>query len=49
MLGNVLFVDTCRRFNGPLVRTANKFVKTMHDANGNKFPPEAGLCMAKII
>ena len=48
-LGNVLFVDTCRRFNGPLVRTANKFVKTMCDAHGNKFPPEAGLCMAKIL
>ena len=48
-LGNVMFVDTCRRFNGPLVRTANKFVKTICDADGNKFPPEAGLCMAKIL
>jgi hypothetical protein len=40
-LGNVLFVDTCRRFNRPLDRTANKFVNTMYDAHGNKFPPES--------
>jgi FtsZ-binding cell division protein ZapB len=48
-LGNVLYVYTCRRFNGPLVRTVNKFVKTMQDAHGNRFPPEAGLCFAKIL
>ena len=48
-LGNVLFVYTCRRFHGPLVRTVNKFVKTMRDAHGNRFPPEAGLCFAKIL
>ena len=48
-LGNVLFVFTCKRFNGPLVRTANKFVKTLRDAHGNKFPPEAGICFAKIL